>query len=295
MRVEKKLCENLELLTALIFPTKLGTKDSAPHLHARVTGTSKSSASPISTMVSSALASARRAAAHLARSACAARVSGPASVSSQATSSSIPWRHGTSRRSPALSDTKTFATSTEATSPLYTRTHEILRPAGDAQGGSEQVSSSASDKSNDDDSVTLRVGLADRAFDLIGDVKGIEDTKSAGDTSKGHENMCLLTWEGFTRTASDELYHAVWANSSGVRKFSLPFQSEVIGFNQDAVADPYKVVGPSEKGWIVEVKVSKQVLEHALKNEQIMPENKYKEMCDAEEEEEDAAASRAYP
>ena len=107
--------------------------------------------------------------------------------------------------------------------------------------------------------------------------------------------MCLLTWEGFTRTASDELYHAVWANSSGVRKFSLPFQSEVIGFNQDAVADPYKVVGPSEKGWIVEVKVSKQVLEHALKNEQIMPENKYKEMCDAEEEEEDAAASRAYP
>ena len=181
---------------------------------------------------------------------------------------------------------------------MYTRTHEILRPIADAQSEQGELKSSSGGAGNDEgsvDFVSLRVGLTDRTFDLIGDVKGIGEAVSVGDTVNSHENMLLLSWEGFTRTASDELYHAVWANTEGVRKLSLPFQSQVVGFNDDALSDPYMVVGPSEKGWIAQIKVSRQVLEQAVENGQVMGEEKYQEMCDAEEEEEFAAASRAYP
>ena len=87
-----------------------------------------------------------------------------------------------------------------------------------------------------------------------------------------HENLLVLRWEGFKRTASDELYHAVWANTEGVRNFRLPFQSEVVKFNKNALADPYKTVGPSEKGWIAEISVDRHVLELALKNGDVMEE-----------------------
>ncbi len=105
-----------------------------------------------------------------------------------------------------------------------------------------------------------------------------------------HENLLVLRWEGFKRTASDELYHAVWANTEGVRNFRLPFQSEVVKFNKNALADPYKTVGPSEKGWIAEISVDRHVLELALKNGDVMEEGSYREMCDAEEDEDEHSA-----
>jgi|TARA_B110000977_G_scaffold11597_3_gene14971 glycine cleavage system H lipoate-binding protein len=160
--------------------------------------------------------------------------------------------------------------------------------------GSGNVSS-RDGKSSREDVVVFRVGLADRAFDLIGDVKGMDKAVKVHTTIAKHENLLVLRWEGFKRTASDELYHAVWANTEGVRNFRLPFQSEVVKFNKNALADPYKTVGPSEKGWIAEISVDRHVLELALKNGDVMEEGSYREMCDAEEDEEDAAASRSYP
>eukprot|EP00959_Pyramimonas_sp_CCMP1952_P241793 5053576-Pyramimonas_sp.AAC.1 len=93
------------------------------------------------------------------------------------------------------------------TAPMYTRTHEILRPIADAQSEQGELKSSSGGAGNDEgsvDFVSLRVGLTDRTFDLIGDVKGIGEAVSVGDTVNSHENMLLLSWEGFTRTASDE-------------------------------------------------------------------------------------------
>jgi|AntAceMinimDraft_11_1070367.scaffolds.fasta_scaffold669818_1 hypothetical protein len=53
-----------------------------------------------------------------------------------------------------------------------------------------------------------------------------------------------MTPNPWTRAASDELYHASWANVSDRRGMSLPFAAHVLGVNARAVDDPYKTVTP---------------------------------------------------
>jgi hypothetical protein len=99
--------------------------------------------------------------------------------------------------------------------PLYTSTHEVLRPESVAPDGA----------------VTMTVGLTERAFDMIGDVKRIETMVDTGAAVGAGEQLMKLHWEGFKRTASDELYHALWANVSDHRGLALPFAASVVGVN----------------------------------------------------------------
>ena len=54
---------------------------------------------------------------------------------------------------------------------MYTRTHEILRPRVRTEAPGPSTSGAS------DEFVFVRVGLADRAFDEIGDVKAIAGGK----------------------------------------------------------------------------------------------------------------------
>ena len=93
---------------------------------------------------------------------------------------------------------------------MYTSTHEILRPDTSAPP---------------DGSVVMSVGLTSRAFDLIGDVRHVEQTfrhfvdirRDPGGRAPVHAAL-----GGFKRTASDELYHAQWANATGDRPRPCP-------------------------------------------------------------------------
>ena len=104
---------------------------------------------------------------------------------------------------------------------------------------------------------------------------------------KAGENLAHMHWEGFKRTASDELYHAVWANTSGERGISLPFAAKVVEYNPAALEDPYKVIGPSPEGWLVRVEVTSAELTAAP----LLDQADYVELCEREEELEDAGAS----
>ena len=137
--------------------------------------------------------------------------------------------------------------------------------------------------------------MADKAFDEIGDVRSIRVVQPVGSKVEADATMCVLSWEGFKRTASDELYHAVWANATGERDFAAKFPCEIVNHNERALQDPYAVVCSTEKGWICEVAVSKASLEKALRDGDLFLEETYLEYLDAQEREEDAAASRAYP
>ena len=242
-------------------------------------------------MVSSALASARRAAALLARGARAARAPASCASAASATSSRASRYVPASAPRSFAGAPRAFAASADlAGAPMYTRTHEILRPRALPTAPSAPSTSGASDAF-----VLVRVGLADRAFDEIGDVKAIARLAETGTSVCRGENVCVLRWEGFKRTASDELYHAVWANASGDRDFTAPFTCDVVAFNEKALADPYGVVCGTEKGWIVEVRVTRGALQAAARDGHLLSEDEYAEVCDAQEREQDAAASRAYP
>jgi len=105
----------------------------------------------------------------------------------------------------------------------------------------------------------MTVGLTEHAFDIIGDVRAVEavDAEEAdGWRRRRHHHhhaaaaaaaagpsstlLARLHWEGFKRTASDELYHASWANVSDVRDVAVPFPATLVGLNAAAVGEPYK-------------------------------------------------------
>ena len=243
-------------------------------------------------MVSSALASARRAAALLARGARAARAPASCASAASATSSRASRHVPASAPRSFAGAPRAFAASADlAGAPMYTPTHEIVRPR--ALPSAPSLTSTSGEPR--DAFVLVRVGLADRAFDEIGDVKAITRLAETGKRVSRGETVGVLKWEGFKRTASDELYHAVWANATGDRDFTAPFDCDVVAFNEKALADPYKVVCGTEKGWIVEVRVTRAEIRAAVNDGHLLSEKQYAEVCDAQEREQDAAASRAYP
>ena len=115
----------------------------------------------------------------------------------------------------------------------------------------------------DADAVTVHVGLGGEALDAIGDVRAIRWTAQPGAAHAANAALAELDWEGFTvrargaavvarwhvapcacagpradafpaqRTASDELYHAVWKNTTGVRPVSSPLPGHVVAVNRD--------------------------------------------------------------
>ena len=146
-----------------------------------------------------------------------------------------------------------------------------------------------------DEFVFVRVGLADRAFDEIGDVKVIAAVAAAGSRLRRDENVCVLSWEGFKRTASDELYHAVWANASGDRRFAAPFAVRSRRDQRERARRSVRRRVRHGEGMDRGVAGDARGAQSAVRDGDLLSEEKYAEVCDAQEREEDAAASRAYP
>jgi glycine cleavage system H lipoate-binding protein len=139
--------------------------------------------------------------------------------------------------------------------PMYTSTHEILRPDTSA--------------SPPDGSVVMSVGLTSRAFDLIGDVRHVEQTFRHFVDIRG------------------EIPEGV--------PLCLPVAAAVVAVNQAAISEAYKTIKADESGWIYKVRARPETMETARKLGLVMSEEQYLAMCDRQEEQEDAEASRSYP
>lgn len=102
--------------------------------------------------------------------------------------------------------------------------------------------------------VDVDVGLTAQLLDAIGDVEAIEWTAPV----EPQRVVARLSWSGFTRTASDELYHAVWANARGVRSVALPVSGTVLARNEQVGAAPRAL---DEHTWLVKLRVDREELE----------------------------------
>ena len=172
---------------------------------------------------------------------------------------------------------------------MFTTSHEVRRPAASASSSSTTTTAAASA------TAASSSGQTERAFDLIGDVRVVADLAPAGASVAASAPLATLEWEGFRRTASDELYHASWANVSGARPLALPFPSDVVEANDAVVGDPYAKMTAGAEGWVAAVEVTTEALREAMRSGAVMGERAYAEMCEREEEEEDANASKSYP
>jgi glycine cleavage system H lipoate-binding protein len=154
----------------------------------------------------------------------------------------------------------------------FTRTHEIIRERNVALDGA----------------TTYEIGMAERAFDIIGDVRAIETRRAVGERARAGETLLEITWRGFRRTASDELYHARWANAEGKREIPAPFDCVVREINADAVQDPYgNVRGPETTLIVVEAREGAGA--------RLMDDEAYETFVEAEEIAEADAANQSYP
>jgi glycine cleavage system H lipoate-binding protein len=204
----------------------------------------------------------------------------------------------TSTSTSAPSSSTGAAGAVDATSPLppplYTRTHEILRPESVSPDGSE---------------ITMTVGLTEHAFDIIGDVRAVEavDLEEEAEDGDGARRrraasaagpsstlLARLRWEGFKRTASDELYHASWANVSDARDVAVPFAATLVGLNAAAVREPYKMISAAESGWVARVTASRDAMRRAG-SDALMSARAYEEMVEEQIVQDEAEASRSYP
>jgi hypothetical protein len=75
------------------------------------------------------------------------------------------------------------------------------------------------------------MGLTERAFDLIGDVRKLEALVEEGASVGAGQKLMDAHWEGYKRGASDELYHARWSVVADTRGVSLPVTATVLGLN----------------------------------------------------------------
>lgn len=99
---------------------------------------------------------------------------------------------------------------------------------------------------------TLDVKLSDAELDAIGDPTSVT-FPSIGEHVPAGRPVASVAWEGFQRSASDELYHAVWANAQGVKCITLPFSATVVKVNRQLVDQPDSLLGPNEVPWMVRV------------------------------------------
>ena len=159
----------------------------------------------------------------------------------------------------------------DANDATYTTSHEIVRANGVLNKNG-----------------IFKIGIAPRGFELIGDVRRIEPVKASGEFARRGDAVLKAHWTGFARSASDELYHATWANAKGVREVVMPFDGVVVRFNAEALKDAYGAVRGPET-WLVEVAAS----ENSARG--LLDEKAYREMCEIEEIEEAREANASYP
>ena len=72
------------------------------------------------------------------------------------------------------------------------------------------------------------LGFTRAGIDNIGSIVSARRAVDVGDrVGRGHP-LVSLSWEGYSRTAADELYHAVWESTEGVADLQAPIESMTV-------------------------------------------------------------------
>jgi len=77
---------------------------------------------------------------------------------------------------------------------------------------SKEWCSIVDDKSATGGSVVLRLGVSEEGLDEFGEPGRMMGTAPVGEMLSKGDTVLQIDWEGYQRTASDELYHAVWVS-----------------------------------------------------------------------------------
>jgi hypothetical protein len=77
----------------------------------------------------------------------------------------------------------------------------------------------------------IEMGLTQRGLDDIGDVTAMKAQVSNHHDVSKNEDLATIEWEGFTRSDSDELYHATWGTFSGETTLKAPVAGKVQSVN----------------------------------------------------------------
>mmetsp|Transcript_7692 Transcript_7692/g.19548 ORF Transcript_7692/g.19548 Transcript_7692/m.19548 type:complete len:220 (-) Transcript_7692:723-1382(-) len=88
------------------------------------------------------------------------------------------------------------------------------------------------------ESVTVLLGISEEGLDEFGEPTKITCVAQAGQQLEKGDKLLDIHWEGYQRTASDELYHAVWDVVEGKRALKLPFAAQVCSYNAAILRDP---------------------------------------------------------
>ena len=84
---------------------------------------------------------------------------------------------------------------------------------------------------------SVQVGITNRGLQNIGDVTAVEIVKEdlqkswiRGNMAKiqAGEELVSLQWEGYSRTAADELYHTVWESVEGTEIIRSPVTGRIL-------------------------------------------------------------------
>lgn len=119
------------------------------------------------------------------------------------------------------------------------------------------------------ENVTVTLGISDEGLDEFGEPGTVVCAAQLGEELKKGDKLLDIHWEGYQRTASDELYHAVWDVVSGTRTLTLPFAARVLEYNSEIIKEPGTLLSADSEreNWLVKLEVpraSASLLEREL-------------------------------
>jgi hypothetical protein len=97
---------------------------------------------------------------------------------------------------------------------------------------------------NNNDDWKVQMGFTETGLDHLGDVTAIQriiidnNNNSTQSNVNSGDDLLNVTWEGFTQTGADELYHTVWETMEGGTVIQSPVAGRVSSICQD---DPNKI------------------------------------------------------
>ena len=114
-------------------------------------------------------------------------------------------------------------------------------------------------------------------LDTIGDITSINMCRDVNVSKEmqANQTICTIEWTGYKISAADELYHAIWANSEGVEKISIPSKCHIVSVNSNS---DNCATNNNFNDWIVDIEISKN--EMASMSHLILDEDEYDEYCD---------------
>ena len=107
------------------------------------------------------------------------------------------------------------------------------------------------------------LGFTRAGVERIGSVVGAERVAGVGEAAAPGTALLTLSWEGYTRSAADELYHSVWEDIEGTADLIAPIPCTVTKFNDlEALLDQQ---GPlhDEDTWLCEAEFDTDAPENA--------------------------------